>query len=268
MMLICTFASVEPLRPAEIRSLPAVAFRARPLRPAGLRRRRIERRSSTTSPPRLSLGSARPGRLSRMFTPSARYPCTHTDPWRLPALSSRQQFCSCSSSRGRRLRNRWTPRWGPKRGTRCSTGCSGYRWAAGTSPGCLSGDHGRRPRERPRRQDSPHRWYLTQPALMANLKSPSRRLVLRTTLNFEGVTLGNGELNYGGWGEGFIDSGIPTRSARGDAQLEPLGDRRTRVVAVREKGTSLPTAPTIPCPAPGSSIPRTIISRRSSSAGP
>ena len=28
MMLVCTFASVEPLRPAEIRSLPAVAFRA------------------------------------------------------------------------------------------------------------------------------------------------------------------------------------------------------------------------------------------------
>ena len=27
-------------------------------------------------------------------------------------------------------------------------------------------------------------WYLTQPALMANLESPSRRLVLRTTLNF------------------------------------------------------------------------------------
>ena len=26
-------------------------------------------------------------------------------------------------------------------------------------------------------------WYLTQPALMANLESPSRRLVLRTTLN-------------------------------------------------------------------------------------
>ena len=52
-------------------------------------------------------------------------------------------------------------------------------------------------------------WYLTQPALMANLESPSRRLVLRTTLNFEGVTLGGGELTYGGWGEGFIDKRHP-----------------------------------------------------------
>ena len=52
-------------------------------------------------------------------------------------------------------------------------------------------------------------WYLTQPALMANLESPSRRLVLRTTLNLEGVTLGSGELTYGGWGEGFIDQRHP-----------------------------------------------------------
>ena len=52
-------------------------------------------------------------------------------------------------------------------------------------------------------------WYLTQPALMANLESPSRRIVLRTTLNFEGVTLGSGELTYGGWGEGFIDKRHP-----------------------------------------------------------
>ena len=51
--------------------------------------------------------------------------------------------------------------------------------------------------------------YLTQPALMANLESPSRRLVLRTTLNFEGVTLGSGELTYGVWGEGFIDKRHP-----------------------------------------------------------
>ena len=35
-------------------------------------------------------------------------------------------------------------------------------------------------------------WYLTQPALMANLESAARRLVLRTTLNFEGVALGGG----------------------------------------------------------------------------
>ena len=52
-------------------------------------------------------------------------------------------------------------------------------------------------------------WYLTQPALMANLESPSQRLVLRATLNLEGVLLGDGELNYGGWGEGFIDKRHP-----------------------------------------------------------
>ena len=52
-------------------------------------------------------------------------------------------------------------------------------------------------------------WYLTQPALMANIQSPSSRLVLRTTLNFEGLTLGGGELTLGGWGEGFIDKRHP-----------------------------------------------------------
>ena len=52
-------------------------------------------------------------------------------------------------------------------------------------------------------------WYLTQPALMANLESPSGRLVLRTTFNFEGLTLDGGELTLGGWGEGFIDRRHP-----------------------------------------------------------
>ena len=52
-------------------------------------------------------------------------------------------------------------------------------------------------------------WYLTQPALMANVESPGSRLVLRTTLNFEGLTLEDGELTFGGWGEGFIDSRHP-----------------------------------------------------------
>ncbi|HUF76688.1 MAG TPA: hypothetical protein VMM35_10435 [Longimicrobiales bacterium] len=51
--------------------------------------------------------------------------------------------------------------------------------------------------------------YLTQPAVMANLESPSQRLVLRTTLNFEGLTQEDGELTFGGWGEGFIDSRHP-----------------------------------------------------------
>lgn len=51
--------------------------------------------------------------------------------------------------------------------------------------------------------------YLTQPALMANLESPGQRFVLRTTLNFEGLTQEDGELTPGGWGEGFIDRRHP-----------------------------------------------------------
>jgi hypothetical protein len=51
--------------------------------------------------------------------------------------------------------------------------------------------------------------YLTQPAVMANLESAGSRFVLRTTLNFEGITLGDGELTFGGWGEGFLDKRHP-----------------------------------------------------------
>ncbi|MDH3205854.1 MAG: hypothetical protein OEO79_04540 [Gemmatimonadota bacterium] len=52
-------------------------------------------------------------------------------------------------------------------------------------------------------------WYLTQPAIMANVESPNQRFVLRTTLNFEGLTQDDGELTFGGWGEGFIDKRHP-----------------------------------------------------------
>ncbi len=52
-------------------------------------------------------------------------------------------------------------------------------------------------------------WSVTQPAAMLNLESPGGRVTLRTTLNFEGITLRDGELNLGGWGEGFIDSRHP-----------------------------------------------------------
>jgi hypothetical protein len=51
--------------------------------------------------------------------------------------------------------------------------------------------------------------YLTQPAIMANVESPGSRLTLRTTLNFEGLTQRDGELTFGGWGEGFIDRRHP-----------------------------------------------------------
>lgn len=51
--------------------------------------------------------------------------------------------------------------------------------------------------------------YLTQPALMINLESPGSAFVLRSTLNFEGLTQPGGELTVGGWGEGFIDRRHP-----------------------------------------------------------
>ncbi len=52
-------------------------------------------------------------------------------------------------------------------------------------------------------------FYLTQPAIMANVESPGSRIVLRTTLNFEGITQADGELTFGGWGEGFLDMRHP-----------------------------------------------------------
>ena len=165
----------------------------------------------------------------------ARYSCTCTDPWRPPAPSPRRHSFSCSCSRGRRPRNRWTTRWIPKRGTGCSTGCSGSPlggwqvvgmgqvFPVVTTGGPDNGDGGELRRTE---------WYLTQPALMTNLESPSRRLVLRTTLNFEGTTLGSGELTYGGWGRRLHRQAASAHApSRGDAQLEPLGYRRRRAVA-------------------------------------
>lgn len=51
--------------------------------------------------------------------------------------------------------------------------------------------------------------YLTQPAVMVNVLSPGARVVLRSTLNLEAVTQPDGEITFGGWGEGFIDRRHP-----------------------------------------------------------
>ena len=51
--------------------------------------------------------------------------------------------------------------------------------------------------------------YLTQPAAMFDVASRGARVVLRTTLNFEALTQRDGELTYGAWGEGFLDSRHP-----------------------------------------------------------
>jgi hypothetical protein len=52
-------------------------------------------------------------------------------------------------------------------------------------------------------------WYVTQPAIMTHLDGLGQRLVLHTTLNFEGLVQEDGELSFGGWGEGFIDKRHP-----------------------------------------------------------
>ncbi|HEX6746731.1 MAG TPA: hypothetical protein VF092_05495 [Longimicrobium sp.] len=51
--------------------------------------------------------------------------------------------------------------------------------------------------------------YLTQPAAMVNVLSPGATVALRTTLNFEALTQPQGEIAFGGWGEGFIDRRHP-----------------------------------------------------------
>lgn len=51
--------------------------------------------------------------------------------------------------------------------------------------------------------------YATQPVVMLNLSSPGSKLVLRTTLDFEALTIPDGELTFGGWGEGYLDARHP-----------------------------------------------------------
>ena len=51
--------------------------------------------------------------------------------------------------------------------------------------------------------------YVTQPALMFNVEAPRSSVVLRATVNLEGLTQPDGELTFGGWGEGFLDKRHP-----------------------------------------------------------
>lgn len=51
--------------------------------------------------------------------------------------------------------------------------------------------------------------YLTQPNLMAHADALGGLLAFAGTLNLEGLTLRRGELNAGGWGEGYIDRRHP-----------------------------------------------------------
>ncbi len=52
-------------------------------------------------------------------------------------------------------------------------------------------------------------WVLTQNAAMINLESPERGWSVRFTPHFEALTLQDGEITPGGWGEGFLDSRHP-----------------------------------------------------------
>lgn len=51
--------------------------------------------------------------------------------------------------------------------------------------------------------------WLTQVVGMIDVESPGARWTLRITPNLEPLTLAEGELTYGGWGEGFIDRRHP-----------------------------------------------------------
>ncbi len=46
-------------------------------------------------------------------------------------------------------------------------------------------------------------------AAMANFESPDSRWVFRFMPNFEGISMPDGEVTFGGWGEGFIDARHP-----------------------------------------------------------
>lgn len=50
---------------------------------------------------------------------------------------------------------------------------------------------------------------LVQPAIMAHAGALSNRLRLLTTINLEGLTIPDGELTPGAWGEGFVDRRHP-----------------------------------------------------------
>ncbi|HUQ98556.1 MAG TPA: hypothetical protein VM166_03815 [Gemmatimonadaceae bacterium] len=51
--------------------------------------------------------------------------------------------------------------------------------------------------------------YLTQPSLMAEIAALDGDVVLKSTLNFEGLTIKRGELNAGIYGEGYVDRRHP-----------------------------------------------------------
>ena len=54
-------------------------------------------------------------------------------------------------------------------------------------------------------------FYATQPVAMINLASPGSRVVFRTTLDLEGITIPDGELTFAAGARAFSTLGIRAR---------------------------------------------------------
>lgn len=81
---------------------------------------------------------------------------------------------------------------------------------------------------------------IVQPWVMLDARAPRDRLSLRGTLNFEGLTIPDGVLGVGSWGEGFNDRRHPHTYAHeimiaANDVLGPL-DRGTNVSLAIGKG--------------------------------
>lgn len=74
---------------------------------------------------------------------------------------------------------------------------------------------------------------LVQPVLMAHARLWGGRLRLNATANFEGLTIPDGELQPGGWGEGFVDRRHPHTYAHElmAALVQPVADGRVSLAA-------------------------------------
>lgn len=81
---------------------------------------------------------------------------------------------------------------------------------------------------------------LVQPILMGLLSAAGGRLQGTVTLNFESVTIPNGELTPGAWGEGFVDRRHPHTTVHelllGTPDLLGAAGRGTRLGLVAGKG--------------------------------
>ncbi|HEX2722823.1 MAG TPA: hypothetical protein VHM24_07895 [Gemmatimonadaceae bacterium] len=78
--------------------------------------------------------------------------------------------------------------------------------------------------------------YVTQPMVTARVSSRRQRVLVDITLNFEGVTLGRGELNAGMYGEGYVDRRHPHTLLHELMGTAVLGGGMTRLSVSGGKG--------------------------------